>query len=119
MISNLVIPRAAWPSGSDQAPKVISPVSRSRPLSSCAGRDGGLADAADSKSAGLRAMGVQVSFPAPNSHTVQLHAQRDGRSLRVDRLILLVGALEVLDLAVLKVPDPSVHLVNHIIVVGH
>src|SRR5207247_846650 len=36
MISNSVIPRAAWPSGSDQAPKVISPVSRSRPLSSCA-----------------------------------------------------------------------------------
>src|SRR5216683_6332904 len=38
MISNSVIPRAAWPSGSDQAPKVISPVSRSRPLSSCVDR---------------------------------------------------------------------------------
>src|SRR3981189_3502259 len=36
MISNSVIPRGAWPFGSDQAPKLISPVSRSRPLSSCA-----------------------------------------------------------------------------------
>src|SRR4026209_2626818 len=35
MISSSVIPRAPWPSGSDQAPKVISPVSKSRPLSSC------------------------------------------------------------------------------------
>src|SRR5260370_29296736 len=99
MISNLVIPRAAWPSGSDQSPKVISPVSRSRPLSSCAGRDSGLVDAADSKSAGLLAMGVQVSFPAPNSHTVQLHAHREARRLRLDRLGLLVGALGLVTLA--------------------
>src|SRR5260370_31160721 len=32
MISSSVIPGGAWPSGSDQARKVISPVSRSRPL---------------------------------------------------------------------------------------
>src|SRR5260370_39451685 len=119
MLANFVSPRAACLSGPDQAPKVSSLVSRSRPLSSCAGRDGGLADAADSKSAGLRAMGVQVSFPAPNSHTVQLHAQRDGRRLRVDRLVLLVGALEVLNFAVLEVPDPAGDLVNHIMVVRH
>lgn len=47
------------------------------------------------------------------------HTKQSKTKSRVDGLILLVGALEVLDFVVLKVPDPAGDLVNHIMVVSY
>src|SRR5258706_7915477 len=92
MISNSVIPRAAWLSGSDQAPKVISWVSTSRPPSSVdttegkahlsVSRDLRRADLSRSRaSARLRGPHVVPARPGPLVPVV-VHAQHVNRTAR-------------------------------------